>query len=89
VGKDLLRCDGDREVPLFWEIERDFEIIRILAAELAPIADAGAADIEDERGRKLEASLRGKATYKHADISREEDMRELVNPRLKITGDLT
>ncbi len=59
--------------------------VRLFAAEGAKVV---AADVEDERGGRLEASLKGKAVYRHTDVSSEEDVAGLVKSAVDRWGRL-
>ena len=49
--------------------------VRLFTAEGAQVV---AADVEDERGRRIEEKHRGRVVYLHTDVSSEEDVRNTV-----------
>ncbi len=59
--------------------------VRLFASEGAKII---AADVEDERGERLEAALKGKAIYCHTDVSSEDDVKNLVTSTVDKWGHL-
>ena len=46
------------------------------------------ADMQEDRGREVARSLRGSALFQHAEVSREEDVREAVEAALREFGRL-
>ncbi|MDP2900327.1 MAG: SDR family NAD(P)-dependent oxidoreductase [Candidatus Bathyarchaeota archaeon] len=59
--------------------------VRLFAAEGARVL---AADVEDERGRRLEEALKGRVLYRHTDVSKEEDVRDAVKAAVDNWGRL-
>jgi NAD(P)-dependent dehydrogenase (short-subunit alcohol dehydrogenase family) len=59
--------------------------VRLFASEGAKVL---AADVEDERGRRLEARQKGNVVYRHVDVSSEEDIKGAVKAAVDKWGRL-
>jgi NAD(P)-dependent dehydrogenase (short-subunit alcohol dehydrogenase family) len=59
--------------------------VRLFAAEGAKVV---AADVEDERGHRLEQELKGRVIYRHSDVSKEEEVRDTVKATVDNWGRL-
>jgi NAD(P)-dependent dehydrogenase (short-subunit alcohol dehydrogenase family) len=59
--------------------------VNIFAAEGARVI---AADVEDERGRRIEKGLNERVIYHHTDVSKEEDVRDVVKAAVENWGRL-
>ncbi|MGD0803961.1 MAG: glucose 1-dehydrogenase [Candidatus Bathyarchaeia archaeon] len=59
--------------------------VRLFAAEGAKVV---AADIDDERGKRLESGLKGRVIYNHIDVSNEADVKNVVEAAMDNWGRL-
>lgn len=59
--------------------------VRLFAAEGARVV---AADVEDERGRRLEEKHKGRVVYRHTDVTSEADVRDTVKAAVDTWGRL-
>ena len=59
--------------------------VRVFASEGAKVI---AADVEDERGHRLESDLKDRVIYRHTDVSKEEDVKNTVKVAVDTWGHL-
>ncbi len=59
--------------------------VRLFAAEGARVV---AADVEDERGRRIAERFGGNVIYQHTDVSSEDDVRDTIKATLDAWGRL-